>query len=70
MSPSVVSASKATAADDTLGSAIDIVGDVQNPDFLCQFLGGLPLGKGHCANLAVKALKDALGKVRAEGSGE
>ena len=27
-----------------------------------KLLGGLPLGKGHCAGLAVNALQDALGK--------
>jgi len=29
-----------------------------------RLLGGLPLGKGHCADLAMGALKDALGKAR------
>ena len=28
-----------------------------------RHLGGLPLGKGHCADLAVNALRNALGKV-------
>lgn len=31
-------------------------------DDVDKLLGGLPLGKGHCADLAVKALRDALGK--------
>jgi NifU-like protein involved in Fe-S cluster formation len=30
-----------------------------------SFLGGLPLGKGHCADLAAGALQDALAKVMA-----
>ncbi len=32
-------------------------------DEIDRFLGGLPLGKGHCADLAAGALADALGKV-------
>jgi nitrogen fixation NifU-like protein len=32
-------------------------------DDVDRLLGGLPLGKGHCADLAVSALKSALNKV-------
>jgi nitrogen fixation NifU-like protein len=32
-------------------------------DDVDRLLGGLPLGKGHCADLAVNALRNALGKV-------
>jgi len=37
-------------------------------DDLDRCLGGLPLGKGHCADLAVRALQDAIRKAdRPEG---
>ena len=34
-------------------------------DDVDRFLDGLPLGKGHCADLAANALRDALSKVNA-----
>jgi nitrogen fixation NifU-like protein len=37
-------------------------------DDVDKLLGGLPLGKGHCADLAVNALRDALAKAKDGGS--
>jgi nitrogen fixation NifU-like protein len=38
-------------------------------DDLMRVLGGLPLGKEHCAQLAVSALQDLLAKWQGLGSG-
>lgn len=37
-------------------------------DDVDRLLGGLPLGKGHCADLAVNALRDALAKAGDKGA--
>ena len=44
------------------GKTIDEARKISRPEIIDR-LGGLPLGKHHCAGLAAAALHDALGKI-------
>lgn len=56
-------ASGSWVADWVVGKTLDEVGMLQ-PSGVVDGLGGLPLGKEHCAPLAVAALGDALRQLR------
>ena len=45
------------------GKTLEEAEDITRAD-VDSLLGGLPLGKGHCANLAASALQDALQNAR------
>lgn len=49
------------------GKTLVQVGKIEAND-LMTVLGGLPLGKEHCASLAIGALRSALGKLQTQDS--
>lgn len=51
------------------GKAVEDV-QVLEADDLCMVLGGLPLGKEHCAGLAVGALRSAIEQIETAEQGD